>query len=67
MNDAYTSPASDPVKAAAATTGASNCSAFYGVLVVGFLPTGEHNIKFVMQQDGGDYVIIREYTIIVSE
>ena len=67
MNDAYTTPASDPVKAAAATTGASNCSAFYGVLVVGFLPTGEHNIKFVMQQDGGDYVIIREYTIIVSE
>ena len=67
MNDAYTTPASDPVKAAAATTGASNCSAFYGVLVVGFLPTGEHNIKFVMQQDGGDYVIIREYTVIVSE
>ena len=67
MNDAYTTPASDPVKAAAATTGASNCSAFYGVLVVGFLPTGEHNIKFVMQQDGGDYVIIREYTIVVSE
>ena len=67
MNDAYTTPASDPVKAAAATTGASNCSAFYGVLAVDSLPTGEHNIKFVMQQDGGDYVIIREYTIIVSE
>jgi hypothetical protein len=67
MSDVYATPASDPVKAAAATTGASNCSAFYGVLVVGFLPTGEHNIKFVMQQDGGDYVIIREYTVIVSE
>ena len=67
MNDVYATPASDPVKEAAASVGASNCSAFYGVLVVGFLPTGEHNIKFVMQQDGGDYVIIREYTVIVSE
>jgi hypothetical protein len=67
MHDVYTTAASDAVKAAAATTGASNCSAFYGVLAVAFLPTGEHNIKFVMQQNGAEYLIIREYTIIVSE
>ena len=67
MNDDYAVDPSDPVKAAAASVGASNVSNFKGILAVAFLPVGEHNIKFVMQQNGEEYVIIREYTIVVTE
>ena len=66
MNADYTVAAEDPVKQAAAGTGASNASRYLGVLAVVFLQPGEHNIKFVMQQNGAEYVIIREYTIIVT-
>ena len=67
MSDAYATTPSDPVKNAAASVGASNVTAFYGILHVAALETGSHNIKFVMQQDGAEYVVIREYTIVVKD
>ncbi len=67
MNDAFTKESNEAVKNAAATVGASNVSNFYGVIDLTLLEAGEYNIKFVMQQNGAEYILIREYTIIVKD
>lgn len=62
----FTYPTEQGVIDAAAPTGATNASRFMGMLNTVLLPVGEHNVKFVMQQNGAEYVIIRDYTVIVN-
>ncbi|MBE6585331.1 MAG: hypothetical protein E7645_02250 [Ruminococcaceae bacterium] len=64
-NPDYTVAAGDDVKAVATQLGASNVSRFKGVILVSWLPVGEHNIKFVVQI-GDEIYTLREYTVIVT-
>ncbi len=64
-NPDYTVAAGEDVKAVATQLGASNASRFKGVILVSWLPVGEHNIKFVVQI-GEEIHTLREYTVIVT-
>ncbi len=64
-NPDYTIAAGEDVKGAAAQMGASNASRFKGVILVSWLPVGEHNVKFVVQI-GEEIHTLREYTVIVT-
>ncbi|MBQ9780482.1 MAG: hypothetical protein IJW00_06015, partial [Clostridia bacterium] len=65
-NADYTVEAGDDVKAEATRLGASTASRFKGIVLVSWFTVGEHNVKFVVQVDGGEIITLREYTVIVT-
>ena len=67
VNADYTVAAGDDVMAVATQLGASNATRYKGVILVSWLPVGEHNVKFVIQVEGGETITIREYTVVVTE
>lgn len=58
--------AGDDVKTVATQLGASNATRFRGVILVGWFQPGEYNVKFVMQVNGSELVVLRGYTVIVT-
>ncbi len=65
MDEAYTFEADQGVVDAGNSLGALQTTRFNGMLDVTELGVGEHNVKFVMEQNGV-YTIIREYTVVVT-